>query len=126
MYQYPTTLERAQRVLQHPTCMKILEYLYAQGATASHNRIYITQIERDLGINKGLIWKYIVGSKRNKAYLKGFVHYGDKGKRCGLYLLEAGIAAVTTRDPSQTAEALKNDTLTVAMPLKKPSLSSTA
>ncbi|MEZ8219466.1 hypothetical protein B0813_003003 [Candidatus Fervidibacteria bacterium JGI MDM2 SSWTFF-3-K9] len=107
MYQFPSPLDRAKRVLQHPTCMKILEYLYAQGATVSHNRIYITQIERDLGINKGLIWKYIVGSKRNKAYLKGFVHYGDKGKRCGLYLLEAGIAAVTTRDPSQTAEALK-------------------
>jgi len=106
MHRFPSPLERAERVLQHPTCMKILEYLYAQGATASHNRIYITQIERDLGINKGLIWKYIVGGKNRKALLKGFVHYGDKGEREGLYLLEAGIAAVTTRNPQEIAAAL--------------------
>ncbi|MEZ8219462.1 hypothetical protein B0813_002999 [Candidatus Fervidibacteria bacterium JGI MDM2 SSWTFF-3-K9] len=106
MHRFPSPLERAERVLQHPTCMKILEYLYAQGATASHNRIYITQIERDLGINKGSIWKYIVGGKNRKALLKGFVHYGDKGEREGLYLLEAGIAAITTRNPQEIAAAL--------------------
>ena len=106
MHRFPSPLERAERVLQHPTCMKILEYLYAQGATASHNRIYITQIEQGLGINKGSIWRYIVGGKNRKALLKGFVHYGDKGEREGLYLLEAGIAAVTTRNPQEIAAAL--------------------
>ena len=99
-------LSYVERTLNHPVAMRIVNYLFERGAITARNKVTISEIERNLGINRGYIYTLIVGGKRHRSYLRGFVHYPDKGLREGFYLLPAGILAAIGASKEEIAEAL--------------------
>jgi hypothetical protein len=86
--------------------MRIINYLFERGAITARRRVTISEMERDLGINRGNIYRLIVGGKGHRSYLRGFVHYPDKGLREGFYLLPAGILAAIGASKEEIAEVL--------------------
>jgi len=96
----------AERALNHPVAMRIINYLFERGAIIARNKVTISEMERDLGINRGYIYRLIVGDRNHRSYLRGFVHYPDKGLREGFYLLPAGILAASGASPEEIAETL--------------------
>jgi hypothetical protein len=99
-------LSYVERTLNHPVAMRIVNYLFDRGAITARNKVTISEIERDLGINRGYIYVLIVGGKRHRSYLRGFVHYPDKGLREGFYLLPAGILTAIGASKEEIAEVL--------------------
>jgi hypothetical protein len=99
-------LSYVERTLNHPVAMRIVNYLFERGAITAGNKVTISEIEKDLGINRGYIYVLIVGGKRHRSYLRGFVHYPDKGLREGFYLLPAGILAAIGASKEEIAEVL--------------------
>ncbi len=99
-------LSYVERALNHPVSMRIVNYLFERGAITARNKVTISEIERDLGINRGYIYVLIAGGKRHRSYLRGFVHYPDKGLREGFYLLPAGILAAIGASKEEIAEVL--------------------
>jgi hypothetical protein len=99
-------LSYVERTLNHPVAMRIVNYLFERGAITARNKVTISEIERDLGINRGNIYRLIVGGKRHRSYLRGFVHYPDKGLREGFYLLPAGILTAIGASKEEIAEVL--------------------
>jgi hypothetical protein len=83
-------MERVKWVMEREEAKKILVALYKGKAVRSDRRMTLTAIAEETGIDKSIIYRLIVGSKKHRAILKGFVHYPDKGKRKGYYLLPAG------------------------------------
>jgi hypothetical protein len=99
-------LSYVERTLNHPAAMRIINYLFERGAIIARRKVTISEMERDLGINRGYIYRLIVGDKNHRSYLRGFVHYPDKGLREGFYLLPAGILAAIGANPEEIAEVL--------------------
>ena len=99
-------LSYVKRTLNHPTAMQIVNYLFERGAVIARKKVTISEMERDLGINRGYIYRLIVGDKNHRSYLRGFVHYPDKGSREGFYLLPAGILAAIGASPEEITEVL--------------------
>jgi hypothetical protein len=83
-------MERVKWVMEREDAKKILVALYKGKAVRSDRRMTLTAIAEETGIKKQIVHRLIVGSKKHRAILKGFVHYPDKGKRKGYYLLPAG------------------------------------
>jgi hypothetical protein len=83
---------RVREVLEDPLAKLILIVLYNHGATNSANRMSLSELAKRTGVHKWLILRKIRGARKHKAVLRGFVHYPDKGKRKGFYLLKAGVA----------------------------------
>lgn len=99
-------LSHVERTLNHPAAMRIINYLFERGAIIARRKVTISEMERDLGMNRGYIYRLIVGDKNHRSYLRGFVHYPDKGLREGFYLLPAGILAAIGASPEEIAEML--------------------
>jgi hypothetical protein len=99
-------LSHVERTLNHPAAMRIINYLFERGAIIARRKVTISEMERDLGLNRGYIYRLIVGGKRHRSYLRGFVHYPDKGLREGFYLLPAGILVAIGASPEEIAEIL--------------------
>lgn len=85
-------MARIERVLKSKDAKAILKAMWRLGATSSNNRVYLTRIAEATGLRKQRIYRLIRGEKKHYAVLRGFVHYPDKGKRKGFYLLPAGRA----------------------------------
>jgi ribosomal protein S14 len=83
---------RVREVLEDPLAKLILIILYNFGAISSANRISLSELAKRVGVHKWLILRKIRGARKHHAVLRGFVHYPDKGKRKGFYLLKAGVS----------------------------------
>jgi hypothetical protein len=82
---------RVKKVLENSIAKLLLVIMFNAKATTSENRITLTELERKSGIHRSKIWRLIVGEKGHKSVLRGFVHYPEKGRRKGFYLLKAGL-----------------------------------
>jgi hypothetical protein len=82
--------DRVTKVIQNPLAKLILIVLHNAGATKSSARMSLTELARRVGANKWQVLRTIKGAKKHHAVLRGFVHYPDKGRRKGFYLLKAG------------------------------------
>jgi len=100
---------RVRRVLENSAAKLLLVIMFNSRATTSENRITLTELEQKSGIHRSKIWRLIAGEKGHKSVLKGFVHYPDKGKRKGFYLLKAGlvIAEALAMERSITNQVIK-------------------
>jgi len=82
---------KLRRVLERPLAKLILIVLYQANATKSSQRMSLTDLAHRLQAHPYHLLRLIKGAKKHHAVLKGFVHYPDKGKRKGFYLLPAGL-----------------------------------
>lgn len=82
---------KLRRVLERPLAKWILIALYKANATKSSQRMSLTDLANRLQAHPYHLLRLIKGAKKHHAVLKGFVHYPDKGKRKGFYLLPAGL-----------------------------------
>ncbi len=100
---------RVRKVLENNLAKLLLVIMFNAKATTSGNRITLTELERRSGIHRSKIWRLIAGEKRHKSVLQGFVHYPDKGRRKGFYLLKAGlvIAEALAMERSITNRVIK-------------------
>jgi hypothetical protein len=107
---------RVKKVLENSIAKLLLVIMFNAKATTSENRITLTELERRSGIHRSKIWRLIAGEKGHKSVLRGFVHYPEKGRRKGFYLLKAGlvIAEALAMEKPITKQVLKKAAIALA------------
>ncbi len=96
------TKSRVEKIINDPLASLILIVLHNAKATKSSKRMSLTELARRVGAHKWVVLRKIKGSKGHHALLRGFVHYPDKGRRKGFYLLKAGKLLAKTLATEQT------------------------
>jgi len=102
-----TLVEKINYALNHPLASKILDYLWEKKAIYPGREVYVTELERELKVDRRYIWRVIAGDKTHRPILRGLVHHGDRGKRIGVRLTYAGLVLKLTGNIKLTAQVLR-------------------
>jgi len=101
-----TLVEKINYALNHPVASRILDYLWEKKAIYPGHEVYVTELERELGVHRRHIWWIIAGDKTHRPVLRGLVHHGDRGRRIGVRLTYAGLVLKLTGNVELTAQIL--------------------